>query len=237
MNVHSLPVRTEPVDVARARDLLSLREVVTLAEIPEKRVRKDIETGVLASPRVWRLHDARLCFPWESVFTLAAVYSNRVLTGGMRRSTLNRLHDWSSNFHELNTLNNYDTRVLYMGCSKHPSYGPPLFEIDRYVKINLTEVCESLLPKVSNYMRGLRGVEEKPDILGGDAVFKDTRLSVYHVGKMLENGESRANILEDYSYLTEADLEFAIIYCRAHPPVGRPRTSEEPGDDAKTRIG
>jgi uncharacterized protein (DUF433 family) len=233
MHVNTLPVHATP-DEGCIRAMLSLREVVTLAEIPEKRVRKDIETGVLETPNVWRLNDARLCFPWDSVFPLAAVYSNAFLTGRMRKIALDRVKATSLNIHCMS-----EDLHPWVFASDHFSAMPayPLVVLDRYVTLDMPAVCEKLLPKVSLYMRGLKRVEEKKDILGGAAVFKDTRLSVVHVGRMVENGETVANILEDYPYLTDADVSFATIYCRAHPLVGRPSTNEDLGADAKTRVG
>jgi uncharacterized protein (DUF433 family) len=237
MNVHMLPAREAiPTSSECARGLLSLREVVTLAEIPEKRVRKDIETGVLESPNVWRLKDSRLCFPWESVFPLAAVYSNRFLSGSMRKSALNLVYHQAHSNH-WGRRHVIDAHCVFTMSHTLPCDMPKSVSIDRYIQLNLAEVCENLFPKVSLYMSGLLTVEERSDILGGEAVFKDTRLSVLHVGKMVENGELVENIIEDYPYLTSRDVEFAVIYSRAHPPVGRPRSEEESGDDAETSAG
>jgi len=70
---------------------------------------------------------------------------------------------------------------------------------------------------------GLERVEEADTVLGGAAVFRDTRISVLHIGKMSERGVPTAEILEDYPKLTEDDVRFAKLYYRARPPVGRPR--------------
>lgn len=98
-------------------------------------------------------------------------------------------------------------------------------EFDNYLDINLGKACKDVRPRVSLYAEGLDRVEEKDPILGGAAVFRDTRISVLHIGKMAERGESIANILEDYSGLTEGDVEFAKLYYRARPPLGRPRAT------------
>ncbi|MEM9538362.1 MAG: DUF433 domain-containing protein [Cyanobacteria bacterium P01_E01_bin.42] len=54
------------------------------------------------------------------------------------------------------------------------------------------------------------------DIMGGEAVFPNSRLSVRHVGGMLERGERSAVILEDYPYLSERDLMFAHLYVKVY---------------------
>ncbi|MDJ0582336.1 DUF433 domain-containing protein [Crocosphaera sp.] len=56
-------------------------------------------------------------------------------------------------------------------------------------------------------------------IMGGEAVFPNSRLSVSHIGGMLEKGESYEVILEDYPYLTVEYLKFAEIYVKTYSQV------------------
>jgi uncharacterized protein (DUF433 family) len=65
------------------------------------------------------------------------------------------------------------------------------------------------------YAYGLSRVEENHAVLGGAAVFRDTRISVRHIGKMTDRGVSMKDILEDYPSLAENDVEFAKLYYRA----------------------
>lgn len=60
-------------------------------------------------------------------------------------------------------------------------------------------------------------------VLGGEPVFRGSRLAVRHVGRMVLRGGKRSEILEDYPYLTDGDLDFASLYALAYPKVGRPR--------------
>jgi uncharacterized protein (DUF433 family) len=61
-----------------------------------------------------------------------------------------------------------------------------------------------------------------PNILGGETVFPNSRLSVRRVGAMLERGESLEVIKEDYPYLSDEDLQFAQRYVRAYPSMEQP---------------
>jgi uncharacterized protein (DUF433 family) len=63
-----------------------------------------------------------------------------------------------------------------------------------------------------------------PDILGGELVFPNSRLSVRHIGEILERGELPDAVREDYPYLADEDLELARLYVKAYPNVGRPKT-------------
>jgi len=60
-------------------------------------------------------------------------------------------------------------------------------------------------------------------ILGGEPTFSKSRLAVRHVGGMLLKGASKDELLEDYPYLKDDDIEFAPVYTRAYPRMGRPR--------------
>ncbi len=102
-------------------------------------------------------------------------------------------------------------------------------KLDEYLYIDLAKVAEDLAPRVDSYAEGLRRIEEKEGVLGGEAVFKRTRLSVNHIGKLRDGGEAIENIIEDYPYLRKGDIEFARLYFKAHPVVGRPPRHEEIG--------
>jgi uncharacterized protein (DUF433 family) len=60
-------------------------------------------------------------------------------------------------------------------------------------------------------------------VLGGEPTFPKSRLAVRHVGGMLLKGASKREVLEDYPYLKDEDIEFAPVYTRAYPPMGRRR--------------
>jgi uncharacterized protein (DUF433 family) len=55
-----------------------------------------------------------------------------------------------------------------------------------------------------------------PEIMAGETVFPNSRLTVRRVASLLEKGESETVILEDYPYLNDMDLEFAKIYSERH---------------------
>jgi hypothetical protein len=48
------------------------------------------------------------------------------------------------------------------------------------------------------------------------------------LGGALVRGASRADLREDYPYLKDQDFEFAMVYTRAYPRVGRPRERQAP---------
>jgi uncharacterized protein (DUF433 family) len=191
----------------------------------EKEIRNDILRGVLPATNVIRIDNLHLCFYWTHVLTFAAVYGNRFLDSAeLRRVALDKVFIVAKGYASDNACS-----VLNPGCDNWHRFlwnceASPI-DIDDYIQINLSKACRAVRPRINLYAEGLHRVEERDPVLGGAAVFRDTRISVLHVGKMAERGVKMAEILEDYPKLTEGDVEFAKLYYRARPPVGRPRAS------------
>ena len=62
-----------------------------------------------------------------------------------------------------------------------------------------------------------------PETMGGEPVFKGTRISVAHVGALASRGRPLQEILEDYPRLSEDDVRLAEIVFKMGPRPGRPR--------------
>jgi uncharacterized protein (DUF433 family) len=84
--------------------------------------------------------------------------------------------------------------------------------------------------------RGVRDLEAAEAIvsrdkatLGGEPVFKGTRIPVYGIAGMLEAGASAEDLLSGYPKLTERMLELARIWVAAHPRRGRPKSLSDLG--------
>jgi len=71
-----------------------------------------------------------------------------------------------------------------------------------------------------------RRVVTDEGVLGGEPTFPKSRLAVRHLGGMLLKGASKEEVLEDYPYLKDEDIEFAPVYTRAYPRMGRPSGGE-----------
>jgi uncharacterized protein (DUF433 family) len=72
-------------------------------------------------------------------------------------------------------------------------------------------------------------IVENDAVPGGDPVIRDTRVSVYTLAERIADGESLADLQADYPSLSRAAIEAALIYARAHPPVGAPPRDERRG--------
>ena len=80
--------------------------------------------------------------------------------------------------------------------------------------------------KMSNRLRNLEKVSgmvhSDAEIMDGTPVFRGTRIPVYLIADMAEQGAPIAEILEGYPPLSRELVEYAVIYSRAHPRRGRP---------------
>ncbi len=84
--------------------------------------------------------------------------------------------------------------------------------------------------------RGVRDLEAAEAVvakdratLGGEPVFKGTRIPVYGIAAMLAAGATADELLLGYPKLTERLLELARIWAAAHPRRGRPKSLSDLG--------
>jgi uncharacterized protein (DUF433 family) len=90
----------------------------------------------------------------------------------------------------------------------------------------VSAICKELQTLIDRFEAWKARLVSNPDILGGEIVFPDSRLSVQRIGGSLERGESLKILREDYPYLTDEDFNFARIYVKAYPAQGRPKVDE-----------
>jgi uncharacterized protein (DUF433 family) len=211
------------------RAMLSLREATLLANVPEAKVRKDIETGLLSPIKTENLE--RLLFRWADVYVFAAVYKGDLLSGALRKKAFEEFEGLVEPSCRRHFYYSLEVEALMAAkCTWHrPSrlFAPgDRLKLGDYLFIDVEKVAKDLAPRVDLYAEGLSRIEEREGVLGGEAVFRNTRLSVNHIGKMHNAGESIEDIITDYPYLRENDIAFARLYWKAHPIVGRPRRQE-----------
>jgi uncharacterized protein (DUF433 family) len=71
--------------------------------------------------------------------------------------------------------------------------------------------------------RARRLVVADPDILGGDPVFRGTRVPVHMIAKLVAQGSTQAELLESYPRVTAEMIRLAPVYAAACPLRGHPR--------------
>ena len=92
------------------------------------------------------------------------------------------------------------------------------------VKVDLQEPRRDLAASLRALRRARSLVVTDAEILGGDPVFRGTRVPVHVVAAILEQGSTEAEILKAYPRITAEMVRLAPAYAQAYPIRGRPRS-------------
>jgi len=95
---------------------------------------------------------------------------------------------------------------------------------DGLVKVDLQQPRRDLAASLRELRRARSLVVTDPDTLGGDPVFRGTRVPVHSIAAMLEQGSTEADILKGYPRLTAQMVRLAPVFAQAYPIRGRPRS-------------
>ena len=91
------------------------------------------------------------------------------------------------------------------------------------LKIDLRQPRRELAASLRDLRRARRLVVTDPEILGGDPVFRGTRVPVHMVAQLVAQGSGSADLIEGYPRLTAEMIRLAPVYAAAYPLRGRPR--------------
>ncbi len=97
-----------------------------------------------------------------------------------------------------------------------------------FLTIDLAPFLKSVHQKLAELGEARALVVEDPDILGGTAVIRNTRVPVYDVAASVAAGLAMKRILTAYPGLTAEMVKLAAFYATANPPRGRPREHSSP---------
>jgi uncharacterized protein (DUF433 family) len=99
------------------------------------------------------------------------------------------------------------------------------------VKIDLGEPRRELATSLRDLRRARRLIVSDTEIMGGDPVFRGTRVPVHVIAELIAQGSTQAELLEAYPRLTAEMIRLAPVYAAAYPLRGRPRN--QPWRDMK----
>lgn len=171
-------------------------EAAALVQVPAKRVYKELEYAVITH----NTNPPRLTFA-ALVYLKALREVDFTFSVDFRTRIYSRLVD---------AVANKTTQV----------------EVARYFVLQLDAISNELSELITRFNQWKDTLVANPDVMSGEIVFPNSRLTVRHIGTMLERGELKEVIQEDYPYLSLEDIEFAHIYVRAYPAIGRPKKDE-----------
>src|ERR1700741_5225430 len=99
------------------------------------------------------------------------------------------------------------------------------------VKIDRRDPRRELATSLRELRRARRLVVSDPEIMGGDPVFRGTRVPVHMIAELLAQSSTQAELIEGYPRLTAEMIRLAPVYAAAYPLRGRPR--QQPWRDQK----
>lgn len=100
------------------------------------------------------------------------------------------------------------------------------FELSPALRVAMTEYAVEVAKRAAEYVR-LRDkyVELHPGKMGGTPVIRGTRVPVRTLAQLVEGGESREALQEDYPHISEEAYDLAVLWARGNPRRGRPSSS------------
>ncbi|NES21149.1 MAG: DUF433 domain-containing protein [Symploca sp. SIO3E6] len=111
--------------------------------------------------------------------------------------------------------------ALYQLLVKAIEESASTVEFANFFVLKLNSINQELSELISQFNEWKGSLVTDPKTMGGQTVFPNSRLSVHHIGQIIDRGESIQVIQEDYPYLSKLDLKFAPLYTKAYPVMGR----------------
>jgi uncharacterized protein (DUF433 family) len=105
---------------------------------------------------------------------------------------------------------------------------------DDFLIVDVAEARKQVAARVRELDDATSVIHSVKGVLGGEPVFKGTRIPVRLVAAMLADGADEAEILEGYPKLSSRMLDLARLWVAAHPRRGRPKSVSEQGYKLKS---
>jgi uncharacterized protein (DUF433 family) len=183
-------------------DELSTKEAAVLAGVQERRVRRLVRE-LHVGHRAHGVH--RHLFGSRDVLFLALT---RAMPVSLDKKTSAALYTLvSRNLKESGRWKRRSSRLV----------------LEDVVTIDAGKLTRDVQRRLQVYRSSLKRVTSSPETMGGELVFKGTRVSVAHVGALAARGIPLQEILEDFPRLGVADVELALLLHKMGRRPGRPR--------------
>lgn len=97
------------------------------------------------------------------------------------------------------------------------------FELSRALRVAMTENAADVAKRAFDYVRMRdKYVEVDSGKMGGTPVIRGTRVPVRTLAQLVEGGESRKALREDYPHIPEEAYDIAVLWAKGNPRRGRP---------------
>lgn len=91
------------------------------------------------------------------------------------------------------------------------------------VRVDITEACVRVLERWNALRTANELVISDPDIRGGEPVIRGTRIPLYLIAELVQQGVPMGEIAEDFPALSAGQIQAALAYALTRPRRGRPR--------------
>ncbi len=91
------------------------------------------------------------------------------------------------------------------------------------VAVSCKPLRRTVARNLAAFRWGRRRVVSVPGVLGGEPVFRGTRIPLRHVAELFRKNVPETEIAEDFPSLSERDLAYARLFARVGEKPGRPK--------------
>ncbi|MBZ9743562.1 MULTISPECIES: DUF433 domain-containing protein [unclassified Mesorhizobium] len=105
---------------------------------------------------------------------------------------------------------------------------------DDLLIVDIAEARKQLKARIVDLDEAEAAIGRVKGVVGGEPVFKGTRIPARMIAAMLAQGADEAEVLEGYPRLTSRMIELARIWVAAHPLRGRPKKLSQQGVKVKS---
>lgn len=116
---------------------------------------------------------------------------------------------------------------LFEAIAKDPA--AETVRADDYLIVDVARAREQLAARADALREAEGMIHSVKAVMGGEPVFRDTRIPVRAIATMRNQGADVEELLEGYPSLSARMIELAEIWTAAHPARGRPKTLSEQG--------
>ena len=113
-----------------------------------------------------------------------------------------------------------------MPWGRGPSFSRGPSQDEGLVRVDLSGPRRELAAALRALRQARSLIVSDPDILGGDPVFRGTRVPVHLIATLLEQGEGESELRQAYPRVTLDMIRLAPLYAQAYPLRGRPRRQQ-----------
>jgi uncharacterized protein (DUF433 family) len=182
--------------MASTSALLTRREAAEIGRVPLNAIDKAIEQGVVKPKR----SNGKPLLPAHEVALLVLLRQIDVVLSAKAKGLLRR---WLAH-----------AEPLAIGSE---------LALSEALRIAMTEDVAQTIERGESYARLRdRYVERNPAVMGGEPVIAGTRVPVRTIASLIEMGETREVLREDYPHIPEEAYTFAVQWAHANPRRGRP---------------